>query len=116
MLLIPKERLQELLDEAIIDCYDEEEEFSGVVINVDENVNWPLPGTLAGMPVEVLGLNESASNTRRGVVARIRRGGKEYTVSLSDLVFGETDETSAEWLAMYRWWAEGFSSYQGDCR
>ena len=104
--MIPEERLQELLDEAIVDCYDEEEEFMGVLISVDENVNWPLPAQLAGMPVEVLGLDESASNLRRGIQARIRRQGKEYRASLSDLTFGDMDETSAEWLAMYRWWAK----------
>ena len=104
--MISKERLQELLDEAIVDCYDEEEELMGVLISVDENVAWPLPVQLAGAKVEVLGLDESASNPRRGIVARIRRDGKEYRASLSDLTFGETDESSAEWLAMYRWWAE----------
>lgn len=103
-----EERLQELLEEATIDCYDEEEAFMGVLISVDENVNWPLPAELAGMPVEVLGLIESASSTRRGIVARIRRGGKEYTANLSDLTLGKMDESSAEWLAMYRWWAEGW--------
>lgn len=108
---INEERLQELLEEAIVDCYAEEEELMGVLITVDENVNWTLPAQLAGMPVEVLGLDENASSTRRGIVARIRRGGKEYTASLSDLTFGPMDESSGEWLAMYRWWAEGFSSY-----
>lgn len=36
--MITEERLNELLDEAIVDCYDEEEEFMGVLISVDENV------------------------------------------------------------------------------
>lgn len=108
---ISEKRLQELLEEAIVDCYDEEEEFMGVLITVDENVTWPLSAELAGMPVEILGLDENASSTRRGIVARIRRGGKEYIASLSDLTFGPMDESSAAWLAMYCWWAEGFSSY-----
>jgi hypothetical protein len=106
--MIPGERLQVLLEEATVDCYDEEEEFMGVLISVDENVNWPLRAQLTGMPVEVLGLDEDASNLRRGIQARIRRQGKEYRASLSDLTFGDMDETSAEWLAMYRWWADGW--------
>ena len=109
---VSEERLEALLEEAIVDCYDEEEEFMGVLITVDEKVNWPLLATLAGMPVEVLGLSESASSTRRGIVARIRRGGKEYTAALADLTFGKMDESSAEWLAMYRWWAGSFSPYE----
>lgn len=103
--MISEERLQELLDEAIVDCYDEEEEFSGVLISIDENVAWPLPAQLAGMPVEVLGLDESASNLRRGIQARIRRDGKVQRASLIDLTFGDVDETSAEWLALFHWWA-----------
>ena len=104
--MIPEERLQELLEEAIVDCYDEEEEFMGVLISVDENANWPLPAQLTGIPVEVLGLDESASSLRRGIQARIQRQGKEYRASLSDLTFGDMDESSTEWLAMYHWWAE----------
>lgn len=107
--MIPEERLRELLEEATVDAYGDDEEFSSVLITLDENVDWPLSATLAGMPVEVLGLDESASSTRRGIVARIRRGGKEYTAALADLNFGKMDESSAEWLAMYRWWAGGFS-------
>lgn len=49
--MIDETRLNELLEEAIVDCYDEEEEFSGVLISVDENVAWPLPAQLAGTPV-----------------------------------------------------------------
>jgi hypothetical protein len=102
---LSEERLQELLEEATVDAYGDEEEFSSVLITLDENVDWPLSATLAGMPVEVLGLDESASGLRRGIVARIRRGGKEYKAALSDLTFSDVDETSAEWLAMFRWWA-----------
>jgi hypothetical protein len=102
---LSEERLQELLEEATVDAYGDEEEFSSVLITLDENVDWPLSATLAGMPVEVLGLDESASGLRRGIVARIRRGGKEHEAALADLTFSDVDETSGEWLAMFRWWA-----------
>lgn len=102
---VSEERLRELLEEATVDAYGDDEEFSGVLITLDENVDWPLSATLAGMPVEVLGLDESASGLRRGIMARIRRGGKEYEAALADLTFGDVDEASGEWLAMFRWWA-----------
>jgi len=105
--MISEERLQELLEEATVDCYDEEEAFMGLFISVDENVAWPLSAHLAGMPVDVLGLDGPASTLRRGLVASIRRDGKEYQASLADLTFGDAmDESSAEWLAMFRWWAD----------
>jgi hypothetical protein len=52
-----------------------------------------------------LGLDESASSLRRGIVANVRRDGRAYTAALADLEFHEVDETSAEWLAMFHWWA-----------
>jgi len=94
-----------MLDEATADCYDEEEAFTGVLISVDENVAWPLRAELAGMPVEVLGLDGSASGLRRGLVAHIRRDGEEYQAGLVDLTFADVEATSAEWLALARWWA-----------
>jgi hypothetical protein len=97
-------RLQALLDEAIVDCYDEEEQFMGVLITLNERLGWPLTAQWAGHTVEVLGLDESASNLRRGMVANVRREGGEYMIGLADLTFSHLDETSAEWLAMFHWW------------
>ena len=103
--MISQDRLSDLLDEAIIDCYGEEEEFAGVFTTLDESLPFPLPGHHAGLPVSVLGLDGQASSLRRGIVARIRRDGHDYTAALADLTFGDLDESSAEWLAMHRWWA-----------
>lgn len=65
-------RLQALLEEAIVDCYDEEEEFMAVLITLNERLAWPLTAQWAGQTVEVLGLGESASSLRRGMVANVR--------------------------------------------
>lgn len=46
-----------------------------------------------------------ASSLRRGIIARIRRDGQDHSAGLADLTFGDLDESSAEWLAMFRWWA-----------
>lgn len=101
--MIDEARMQELYDEAIIDCYDEEEEFAGLMACLGDNITFPLMATLAGTKVEVLGLDEAASNPYRGIRAKIRRDGKEYLASLADLIFDNPDETSTEWLTMYKW-------------
>jgi hypothetical protein len=98
-------RLQALLDEATVDCYDEEEEFMGVIITLNERLTSPLTAQWADQTVEVLGLDESLSSLRRGIVANVRQGDREYTIGLADLTFSDLDETSAEWLAMFHWWA-----------
>ena len=49
---------------------------------------------------------EMALATRwTGHRGRVRKGGREYSVGLADLNFIAPDPTSAEWLAMYRYWA-----------
>jgi hypothetical protein len=98
-------RLEALLEQATVDCYDEEEEFSGVLCTLDDNLSFPLQAEAMGEPVEVIGLDDRRSSLRRGIVAVVRRGGREYAVGLAELNFISPDPTSAEWLAMYRYWA-----------
>jgi len=102
--MMDEKRLQALLEEAIVDCYDEEEEFSGVLVTLDENLKFPLQAQLLGDTVEVTGLSESRSSLRRGITANIKKGERAATASLADLTFVNPDPVSAEWLAMYRYW------------
>lgn len=99
-----KERLEALLEEATVDCYGEDEEFTSMMYTLGEELLFPLKATVVGEMVEVMGIDEGRSNLRRGVVARVRRGGQEYQVGLAELEFVEPDPTSAEWLEAYRYW------------
>lgn len=96
--------MDELLEEAIVDCYDEEEQFSGVFTTLDDNLKIPLQAKAMGNGVEVVGLDSNRSSTRRGIVAIVHRNEQEHRVSLFELEFIDPDPTSAEWLAMYRYW------------
>jgi hypothetical protein len=101
-----EKRLQELLEQATVDCYDEEEEFSGVLCTLEDNLNFPLQAEAMGEPIEVIGLDDRRSSLRKGIAAKVCKGGREYSISLADLDFIAPDPTSAEWLAMYRYWAD----------
>ncbi len=98
-------RLEALLEQATVDCYDEEEEFGGVFCALNNNLAFPLQAEMMGEQVEVLGLDDRRSSLRKGIVAQVRKGGREYSVGLADLDFIAADPSSAEWLAMYRYWA-----------
>ncbi len=100
-----QKRLDELLEQATVDCYDEEEEFAGVLNTLDDNLSFPLQAEALGEPVEVVGLDSRRSSLRTGIMARVRKGGGEYTVGLANLHFVEPDPASAEWLEVYRYWA-----------
>ena len=69
-----------------------------------DQLRFPLKATVVGERVEVLGLDDARSDLRRGIVARVRRGGKEYRVGLSELQFVDPDPVSTEWLELYEYW------------
>jgi hypothetical protein len=85
--MVDKERLEALLEEATVDCYGEDEEFTGMMCALG-----------------VIGIDERRSGLRRGVVARVRRGGEKYRAGLAELEFVDPDPASAEWLEAYRYW------------
>ena len=51
-----KERLRELIEEATIDCYNEEEQQVGFMTAIEENVVCPFKATVIGEEVEVVEL------------------------------------------------------------
>lgn len=102
--MIDENRLEALLEQAIVDCYDEVEEFWGIAATLEMHLNFPLQAQALGEPVEVIGLDNHRSSLRRGIMARVRKGEQEFPVALSELEFVDPDPTSAEWLAMYRYW------------
>jgi hypothetical protein len=57
-----------------------------------------------GEPVEAVDLEGTRSGLRRSIVALVRKGDREYPVSLAELEFVDPDPASAEWLGMYRYW------------
>ena len=104
--MVDENRLRELLDEATVDCYGEDEEFTGILCALDERLNCPLQAKALGDLVQVIGLDDANSDLRRGVVALVRKAGQEYSISLADLEFIDPDPVSAEWLVMYRQWLQ----------
>ena len=102
--MMDKERLEALLEEATVDCYSEDEEFTGMMCTLGEELQFPLKATVVGEMVEVVGIDERRSDLRRGVIARVHQGEQEYKVGLAELEFMEPDPASAEWLEAYRYW------------
>ena len=100
-----EEKLRHLLWEATADCHDEEEQFWGVFYTLAEGgLDFPLQARALGEPVEVVDLEGTRGGLRRGIVALVRKGDREYPVSLAELEFVDPDPASAEWLGMYRYW------------
>ncbi len=98
-----REVLERRIEEALVDAYHEDEEFLGFLYTLENKLRFPLQAHILGEMVEVVGLDERASESRRGVVAVVRKGKRKYRVSLLDLDIDATG-TNREWLDAYRLW------------
>ncbi len=102
-----QKHLDKLLEEATVDCYDEYEAFMGVIVTLDENLPFPFEAKALGETMEVLGIDDNRSDMKHGVIARVRKGKKEYRVALSELEIPKKLKTN-KWFEMYQYWLQGY--------
>ena len=50
------ERLEELIEEATVDCYDEEEQHSGLLTMIEDEVVFPFDAKVIGEIVQITGM------------------------------------------------------------
>ena len=101
---LSKTRLDELVAEAIVDCYNESEQAAGLYTMIEDNLAFPFPTTVLGVAVTV----ERVQLTPRDeIVAVCRRAGIRQTVPLLDLPLPSPRPAGSEWIAAYRHWLCG---------
>jgi len=98
---LSKARLDELVEEAIVDCYNASEQVTGLYTMIEDNLAFPFATTVLGVPVTV----ERVQLTLRDeIVAVCRRAGIRQTVPLLDLPLPSPRPAGSEWIAAYRHW------------
>ncbi len=101
---LSKVRLDELIEQAIVDCYNESEQVTGLYTMIENNLALPFKTTVLGVPVSV----ERIHLTRQEeIVAVCRRAGVRQTVPLLDLPLPSPPPAGTEWIAAYRHWLGG---------
>ena len=98
---LSKAELDAMVDEAVIDCNDEEEQLIGFATLVEDNLKVPFQTTVLGVTVTVTGI----THTSHGLVADCARGGHRQAIHVLDLPLPEPPPVGAEWIAAYRHWA-----------
>ena len=100
---LTKARLDELVEEATVDCYNESEQATGLYTMIEDNLALPFQTTVLGFQVIV----ERVHLTRREeIIAVCRRGGVRQTVPLLDLSLPSPRPAGTEWIAAYRHWVD----------
>ena len=101
---LSKARLDQLVEEAIIDCYNESEQVTGLYTMIENDLALPFATTVLGVPVTV----ERVDLTQRGeVVAVCRRAGAPQSVPILDLPLPSPRPAGTEWIDAYRHWLRG---------
>ena len=96
-----KARLDMLVAEAIVDCYNESEQVTGLYTMIEENLELPFETTVLGVPVTVRRVDLTQ---REEIVAVCHRAGVRQTVPILDLPLPSPRPGGADWIDAYRHW------------
>ena len=97
-----KSRLAMLVAEAIVDCYNESEQVTGLYTMIEEYLELPFATTVLGVPVTVRRVDLTL---REEIVAVCHRAGVRQTVPILDLPLPSPRPAGAEWIDAYRHWS-----------
>lgn len=98
---LSKAELDAMVEEAVIDCNDEEEALTGFATVVQDNLEVPFDTTVLGVKVTVTGV----MHTSHGLLAACARGRHRQAIHVLDLPLPAPPPAGAEWIAAYRHWA-----------
>jgi hypothetical protein len=101
---LSKARLDELVEEALVDAYGESEQATGFYTMIENDLRLPFETEMLGVTVTV----ESIDITEDDQLAAVcRRGKNRQRISLADLPLPSTLPEGSEWIVAYRYWRTG---------
>ncbi len=101
---ISKQRLEEMIEQATVDCHNESEQVTGWFTMIDENLAVPFETTVLGVPVTVERVDLDRSEQ---IVAICSRGRDRQSLPILDLPLPTPSPGGAEWIEAYRCWRGG---------
>jgi hypothetical protein len=101
---LAKRRLDELVEEAIVDAYGESEQRVGLLSMIQMNLDCPFMTEILGMQARV---ERVGFNNANEIVAVCRRGRERQTIPILDLRLPSPSPVGWEWIEAYRHWARG---------
>ena len=104
-------QLDELIEEATVDCYDEEEQATGFFAVIDDNLALPFTTRILGVDASVTAVEMDNDGRIKAVC---ERSGEQQRLDLIDLPLPSPPPSGAEWIAAYRRWIEGDGFAEGE--
>lgn len=94
--------LDALIEDLIVDCYNDEEQLTGFLTGAEEALVIGEIATIAGGEIRIVAVDYPA-DMRRGLTAVCERAGERFELSLADLRFPDTSELGRVTDAYRRW-------------
>jgi Calcium binding len=95
----------QLIEEAVLDAYTEEEQVAGFLTMIEEHLALPFSVKIIGVDGDV----ERVDMAQNGQIVGIcRRGKTRQKIPILDLPLPTPTPAGAEWIAAYRHWRRGF--------
>jgi hypothetical protein len=95
-------RLDKLIEEATVDCYNESEQISGFFCVLEERLEMPFTVSLLGVEAVVERIELTDVDE---IVAVCRRGRNRQRISILELPLPHPRPAGTEWMEAYRRWA-----------
>ena len=102
---LSEERLEELVEEAIVDAYNESEQVSGFFTMIEDNLKLPFETEVLGVSVTVEKVDMTDYDQ---IVAVCARAGRKQEIPILSLPLPSPPPEGWEWIAAYRYWRRGF--------
>ena len=93
--------LDELVEEAIVDAYGEDEQLAGFYTMIEENLVLPFTTMVLGVEVTVEGIDLMDC----GIAASCVRGVHRQSIAIRDLPLPASSPPGSEWIRAYGHWA-----------
>jgi hypothetical protein len=103
-LRLSKSRLDELVEEALVDAYGESEQATAFYTMLENDLQLPFETQILGVTATVESI-DIADDDR--LVAVCRAGKTRQRISLSELPLPSPPPAGADWIAAYRYWRTG---------
>jgi hypothetical protein len=97
-------KLDTLIEEAIVDAYNESEQVVGFLTMLEDNLAIPFQTEVLGVEVTV---ERIEMNDDGQIVAVCSRGKLRQHIPILDLPLPSLPPKGAEWIAAFRRWARG---------
>jgi len=94
-------RLEGMVEEATVDCYNEEEQATGLFTMIEENLAVPFETRVLGVTVTVTDVDLTDSIQ---IVATCRRDGLRQAIPILDLPLPTPPPAGTDWIEAYRRW------------